>query len=115
MFLLTQKNIEVAEIVNISVKLVLDSSSGVVYLRNNTVQGIVGVSGNIYEKELGPYSISDPNDKLLELVNIDISGLDRIFGTQIGFQIQSDDGITQTEWKIYNSMSKLILSWKVYN
>ena len=64
---------------------------------------------------IGPYSISDPNDKLLELVNIDISGLDRIFGTQIGFQNQSDDGITQTEWKIYNSMSKLILSWKIYN
>ena len=57
-------------------------------LRNKTL--------NITIPIINPYSIFDSNDSLLELVNIDISGLDEIFGTQIGFQNQSDDGTTQS-------------------
>lgn len=63
---------------------------------------------------IGPFSISNPNSTLDNLTNINISGLDKIFGVLIAFKFEKSEKINQTNWEIYNNQGKLILSWETY-
>lgn len=69
------------------------------------------------EKDLeviGPFSISNPNSALDNLTDINISGLDKIFGVLIAFKFKKSEQSNQTNWEIYNNQGKLILSWETY-
>ncbi|MER2174971.1 MAG: hypothetical protein ABS911_09850 [Carnobacterium sp.] len=63
---------------------------------------------------IGPFSISNPNSTLDNLVDINISGLDKIFGVLIAFKFEKSEKSNQTNWEIYNNQGKLILSWETY-
>lgn len=71
----------------------------------------------LYEKDLeiiGPFSITNPNSTLDDLTNINISGLDSVFGILIAFKIKKNEKTNQINWEIYNNQGKLILSWETY-
>ena len=64
---------------------------------------------------IGPYSISNPNSTLNDLVNINISGLDKISGVLIAFKFKESLETFRIEWQIYNNSGQLVLSWVTYD
>ncbi|MER2294759.1 MAG: hypothetical protein ABS913_05460 [Desemzia incerta] len=63
---------------------------------------------------IGPFSISNPNNALNKLTDINISGLDKIFGVLIAFKFEKSERSNQTNWEIYNNQGELVLSWETY-